>query len=144
MYNANAVEITEDIFNKVCNDMSNSPQGLTHILKPYGINRSTFLEYKEKDTDRINKYTRAKNDQIEYLACEINRLTYEMEQTIRGDKVYNEININAAVNVLKIQIDSLKWLLSKLAPKEYGDKIQVDSDVKTTQIFKIGDKEIMM
>ena len=55
-----------------------------------------------------------------------------MEQTIRGDKVYNEININAAVNVLKIQIDSLKWLLSKLAPKEYGDKIQVEADVTTS------------
>jgi hypothetical protein len=144
MGNANAVEITDDIFNQVCNDMSNSPQGLTHILKPYGINRSSFLEYKEKEPHRINTYTRAKSDQLEYLACEINRLTYEMEATIRGDNVYNEININAAVKVLQIQIDALKWLLSKLAPKEYGDKIQVDSDVKTTQIFKIGDKEIFM
>lgn len=144
MGNANAVEITEEIFNQVCNDMSCTPQGLVHILKPYGINRVSFLDYKEKQPHRIDKYARAKSDQIDYLAAEINRLTYEMEQTIRGDNVYNEININAAVNVLKIQIDSLKWLLSKLAPKEYGDKIQVDSDVKTTQIFKIGDKEIFM
>jgi hypothetical protein len=67
-----------------------------------------------------------------------------MEQTIRGDKVYNEININAAVNVLKIQIDSLKWLLSKLAPKEYGDKIEVNANTVTTQVFKIGDTEIAM
>jgi len=144
MGNANAVEITEDIFNKVCHDMSCTPQGLVHILKPYGINRSSFLEYKEKEQHRINTYARAKSDQIDYLAAEINRLTYEMEQTIRGDKVYNEININAAVNVLKIQIDSLKWLLSKLAPKEYGDKIEVNATTTTTQVFKIGDTEIAM
>ncbi len=144
MGNANAVEITEDIFNQVCNDMSCTPQGLVHILKPYGINRVSFLDYKEKQPHRIDKYARAKSEQIDYLAAEINRLTYEMESTIRGDNVYNEININAAVNVLKIQIDSLKWLLSKLAPKEYGDKIEVNANTVTTQVFKIGDTEIAM
>jgi hypothetical protein len=30
--------------------------------------------------------------------------------------------------VLKIQIDSLKWLLSKLAPKEYGDKVAIEHE----------------
>jgi hypothetical protein len=139
-----SAEITDEIFNQVCEDLECSVQGLVHILKPYNINRNKFIRYYESDSDRLNKYTRAKDGQIHYLAAEINRLTYEMEQTIRGDKVYNEININAAVNVLKIQIDSLKWLLSKLAPKEYGDKIEVNANTVTTQVFKIGDTEINM
>jgi hypothetical protein len=67
-----------------------------------------------------------------------------MEEMVRGDNVYNEFNINAAVKVLQIQIDSLKWQLSKLAPKEYGDKIEVNATTTTTQVFKIGDTEIAM
>lgn len=128
MYNANAVEITEDIFNKVCNDMSNSPQGLTHILKPYGINRVSFLEYKEKNKERIDKYARAKDAQIEYLADEINRLSYEMADMVRKGGIYDEITINPAVKTMQIQVDALKWQLSKLAPKKYGDKVAVEHE----------------
>ena len=139
-----AVQITEEIFNDVIDEMASSIQGLMHILNKYGIKRTTFLDYVDKEKTRSDKYARAKSEQIAYWAAEINRLSYKMEEVIRGNEVYDEININAAVKVLQIQIDALKWQLSKLAPKEYGDKIQVESDVKTTQIFKIGDKEIMM
>jgi len=66
-----------------------------------------------------------------------------MEELIKGN-TYNDVNINAAVNILRIKIDAIKWLLSKLAPKEYGDKIEVNATTTTTQVFKIGDTEIAM
>ena len=139
-----AVEITEQIFNDVIDEMASSIQGLVHILNKYGIKRTTFLDYVDREQQRADKYARAKGEQIAYWAAEINRLSYKMEELVRGNEVYNEFNINAAVKVLQIQIDSLKWQLSKLAPKEYGDKIEVNATTTTTQVFKIGDTEIAM
>ena len=74
-----------------------------------------------------DNYTRAKKDQIDFLAEEINRLTYDMQDLIRRGKTYHEGNVNAAVAALRVQIDSLKWTLSKLDPKKYGDKLDVTS-----------------
>lgn len=121
-----AVEITDEIFNNVLDEMVSSVQGLVHILNKYGIKRTTFHDYVEREQTRSEKYTRAKQEQLVYWAAEINRLSYQMEDMVRGGTVYDEVNINAAVKVLQIQIDSLKWQLSKLAPKEYGDKIEVE------------------
>jgi hypothetical protein len=77
--------------------------------------------------ENIDKYARAKDDQIEFVADEINRLTYEMQHLLREGVTYNEINVNAAVATLRVQVDALKWQLSKLAPKKYGDKIEVEN-----------------
>jgi hypothetical protein len=34
----------------------------------------------------------------------------------------------AAIQKHKLQVDTRKWLLSKLAPKKYGDKLEVSGD----------------
>ena len=35
-----------------------------------------------------------------------------------------------AVQQARIQVDARKWILSKMNPKKYGDKIEVDSTIK--------------
>lgn len=120
-------DITPEIFENVCEEFATTEKGLEHIVEPYGIKRNTFIRYYESDKERLNRYTRARNEKVDHLASEILRLSYKMAEIIKGN-TYNEININAAVKVLQIQIDALKWLLSKLAPKEYGDKVAVEHE----------------
>jgi hypothetical protein len=38
----------------------------------------------------------------------------------------------------KLQIDARKWYLSKIAPKRYGDKLEVDQTVKIQPITFLG------
>jgi hypothetical protein len=36
-----------------------------------------------------------------------------------------------AIQKHKLQVDTRKWLLSKLAPKKYGEKLEVSGDEKS-------------
>jgi hypothetical protein len=124
-------DITPEMFEDICEEYSTTDDGLEIIVKPYEINRNTFIRYYESDTERLNRYTRARTEKIDHLASSMLTYVNQMAELIKGN-TYNEVNINAAVNILRIKIDAIKWLLSKLAPKEYGDKIQVEADVTTS------------
>jgi hypothetical protein len=43
----------------------------------------------------------------------------------------------AAVQKHKLQVDSRKWLLSKLAPKKYGDKLELSGDNENPLVHRI-------
>ncbi len=59
-------------------------------------------------------YARARQDQADTLADEIRELAGRVE---RG-----ELEPNAG----RVAIDALKWIASKLKPKQYGDRARVD------------------
>jgi hypothetical protein len=42
-----------------------------------------------------------------------------------------------AIQKHKLQVDTRKWLLSKLAPKKYGDKIEVSGDPANPLVQRI-------
>jgi hypothetical protein len=43
----------------------------------------------------------------------------------------------AAVQKHRLQVDTRKWLLSKLAPKKFGDKIEVSGDPANPLVQRI-------
>jgi hypothetical protein len=43
----------------------------------------------------------------------------------------------AAVQKHKLQVDTRKWLLSKLAPKKYGEKLEISGDDKSPLVHRI-------
>lgn len=125
---------SEQLIDKICSDMANSPKSIRTCCIENGISYDVFKlwvnehkkEYKEY---ALTQYAHAKEEQIQFLSEEITRLTYEMQTLIREGKTYSEFNVNAAVAALRVQIDALKWVLSKLAPKKYGDKVEIDAKV---------------
>lgn len=144
-------QYSEKLIDKICDRLSTSHLSIRKCCEENNVSYAAFNNWinskKEGNKDfheyALSQYTRAKDEQIKYLAEEILRLTYEMQTLIREGKTYHEGNVNAAVAALRVQIDSLKWILSKLAPKTYGDKIDVTSDnEKVSQVFMIGGKEI--
>lgn len=138
-----AAEMNDELFNMICDVTANTSKGIQVILQEFDSSVGVFWRFKEKSEERKEQYARAKQMQLLVLAGEILTISDDKtDDTLEGE--FGKTGNSAAVNRAKLQTDSRKWLLSKLAPKEYGDKIQVDSDVKTTQIFKIGDKEIFM
>jgi len=153
MPNQHSNTYSEKLVDDICEKLANSHLSIRKCCELHGISYAAFNnwinEKKEGNKDfhpyALSQYARAKEDQIKYLADEILRLTYEMQELIRVGKTYNEFNVNAAVAALRVQIDSLKWILSKLKPKTYGDKLDVTSDgEKLNQVFKIGDQTIQL
>ena len=90
--------------------------------KAAGVHQSTFNDWLNDDRVLAVEYARAREDLIEYIAQEIMDIS-DQDVDVVGDK-----KDWAAVQKHKLQVDSRKWLLSKLAPKKYGDKLELSGD----------------
>lgn len=129
-----AGKYSKELVDTICDAMASSHKSIRTCCSENGITYNVFknwvneahVDYKEY---AFTQYTRAKEDQLQFMSEEITNLTYDMQKLIREGRTYTGENVNAAVAALRVQIDSLKWLLSKLAPKKYGDKIEHTGNV---------------
>ena len=96
------------------------------------------VEDKNKDYFR-EQYARARELQAERLSHEI----IEIADDSKKDTLISEEGApypnTEWIQRSRLRVDARKWLASKLAPKKYGDKLDVTSDgQKISNIFKIG------
>jgi hypothetical protein len=80
----------------------------------------------------VDAYARAVEYRNDLKAENIIRLAHSRTNDFYTDKDGNIRPNPVAVQRDRLIIDSEKWLLSKLAPKKYGDRIQIDADIKHT------------
>lgn len=88
-----------------------------------GVPHSTFIGWVNVDPDLADRYTRAREDLIERMAQEVLELS-DVDVGLQPDGKKDW----AAVQKHKLQVDTRKWLLSKLAPKKFGDKLELTGD----------------
>ncbi len=88
-----------------------------------GVPHSTFLLWMKDDAELADSYARAREDLIERIANEVIELS-DADVGLQPDGKKDW----AAVQKHKLQVDTRKWLLSKLAPKKYGDKLELTGD----------------
>ena len=97
-----------------------------------GVPQSTFSRWVDEDAILAENYTRAREDLIELMANEVLELS-DKDVGLQPDGKKDW----AAVQKHKLQVDTRKWLLSKLAPKKYGDKIEVSGDPTNPLVQRI-------
>lgn len=88
-----------------------------------GVPQSTFNLWVDSDAKLSESYAHAREDLIERIANEVMELSdSEVPETGDGKRDWQ------AIQQRKLQVDSRKWLLSKLAPKKYGDRLELAGD----------------
>jgi hypothetical protein len=89
---------------------------------------STVFLWLSKHPDFSEQYARAQSDRAAFLAEEI----LEISDDSTGDFIdlgEGKIAPNAvSVSRDKLKVDTRKWLMSKMAPKKYGDKLELGGD----------------
>lgn len=98
-----------------------------------GVGVSTFLDWVSKDPALAEHYARAREAGLERLAEEILEIADAPAET--------QVDVGQARN----RIDARKWILSKLLPRRYGDKVDVTSDgekLAAPQIMVIAGREV--
>jgi hypothetical protein len=96
------------------------------------VPQSTFSRWCDDDATLAENYARAREDLIERMAQEVLELSdSDVGLLPDGKKDW------AAVQKHKLQVDTRKWLLSKLAPKKSGDKIEVSGDPANPLVQRI-------
>jgi len=86
---------------------------------------STFLLWVSQDSLLADRYARAREDLIEHMAAE----TLAIADAPVGSTEHGTTD-SGAVAKQRLQVDTRKWLLSKLAPKKYGDKVTLSGDAE--------------
>jgi hypothetical protein len=97
-----------------------------------GLSQSTFNLWVNEDAELAAEYARAREDLIERMATEIMEISdQDVGVAVDGKKDW------AAVQKHKLQVDTRKWLLSKLAPKKYGDRLELAGDKENPLVQRI-------
>lgn len=94
------------------------------LARQLGVNNWTLFNWLNETPERQQRYARACEARAAFYADEIERIHAEpLRRTDKG-------NIDPAdVAHKRLKLDALKWTASKLAPKRYGEKVEVDAKV---------------
>lgn len=116
-------ELLNKLFNEIIIDISENGLSLISALKDK-ISASTFYTLLEDD-QKSQMYARACETRADIIADEIMDISDNVGNDMVTLKDGREVIDNAVVQRDRLRVDSRKWLLSKLHPKKYGEKIDV-------------------
>lgn len=128
-------EQKEEIFNNIFNSLENG-NSLRRTLSAIDLPAKTFYEWLEQDEEKSKQYARACELRAEALLDEMLDIVDDSSQDKVIDELDDEIKIektnHEAIQRSRLRYDARKWLISKLHPKKYGDKIEVDQNTNMT------------
>ena len=115
----------EKLFDEIIIEIAENGSSMVAAVKKR-MSTLTFYELL-KDDDRLKKYARACEMRADKMAEEMIEIAdNSSDDTIIDEKGGERAN-NAAVQRDRLKVDTRKWLLAKMHPKKYGDKIDMTS-----------------
>lgn len=124
-------KFTPEIANEICELISTTSMSLRAIAAlPNMPALSTICKWIAEKETFSEQYARAKTLQADILASEIIEISdNETRDLLDGE--FGQQGNTTAVQRDKLRVDARKWAASKLAPKKYGDKLDVTTNGKT-------------
>lgn len=97
---------------------------LRKACKTAGVPRKTFSGWLDGRPELQERYQVARDLMLDVLADEIVDLADEADAKVDG-------RVDAAfVQAQRLKVDARKWVLSKLRPETYGDRLKLDAKAK--------------
>jgi hypothetical protein len=102
--------------------------------KKLGVSKGRLFEWCEADETLRNLYARARLAQAHALA--------EQTLTLADDAIGGK---EGDTDKVRLQVDTRKWYTSKIAPRFYGEKLELTGDPERplqVQVWQFGKKEV--
>ena len=130
--------ISQEIRDLICEQLADG-KSLREVCRQDGMPSVwSFLRAVEADAALAQQYARAKETGIEALAADTlaiaNTPMLGVIRTVKADGSIEEKQADM-IEHRRLQVDTRKWLLSKLAPKKYGDKLELGGELR--QVHRI-------
>ena len=98
---------------------------LRQIARELDVSHNAIVQWRLDDANFASQYARAKEQQADHFAEEILAIADEgsndwMER--EGITLPDHEHINRS----RLRVDARKWLMAKMAPKKYGEKLEVE------------------
>lgn len=124
---ARPTKYTEELATAICTEIATTTDSLRTICKRLDISVATVLNWlkDESNASFLAQYARAKEEQAELLVEQI----LEIADYTEKDTIYTESGEKADkewINRSRLRVDARKWLASKLLPKKYGDRTDIN------------------
>jgi hypothetical protein len=132
---AYTVDQIESVFSKIILEIVLG-RSLKSILRDDDMpSINTFYDWIESDDKKMNHYARATKIRADFIFEEI----IEIADDNSGDRKVNEktgeeVLDSEFVQRSRLKVDARKWAVSKMNPKKYGDKLDVDHTTKGEQM----------
>lgn len=135
-------EYSEDMVQRICELIATSAKGLEHLLKDAEDLPSASIVYKwlREHTYFQQQYAHARERQADLLVYEAvhiadtPRMGVKRKEDAEGGV---EITTGDMIEHRRLQVDVRKWMAGKLAPKKYGDKLDVTSAGEKIQTYTL-------
>lgn len=135
------VKFSQEVFDELCDRMAMG-EGMPDICNDLHMpHRLTVLRWLREDEavdgPLRNQYARAREEQMDFMAHRI-RVESENERPTETFSVSAKFGATQTksdnVQRSKLIVDSMKWTMSKTAPKKWGDKLAVEHSGNVQQI----------
>lgn len=104
-------EFTKEIGDRICEQLAEG-KSIRRICREMDISRMSIIRWREKHQEFSDQYAKSRELGMEALGDEIIELA--------------ETADNENYNPRRLEIDTKKWVMSKIARRTYGDKSEVE------------------
>lgn len=130
---------TPELADVICERLANGESMRSVSRDPDMPASATLFKWLRVHPEFAEQYARAKQESADALVDEILDIADDgtndwMERLDRdGQPIGWQLN-GEHVQRSRVRIDSRKWIASKLKPKKYGDRIEVDANVRQSDM----------
>ena len=126
---------TPKLADEICEAIASSELGLCHLVdqNPHWPSRQQIFVWRRRYQDFADKYTKAKEDQVEVSVEHMQEIMNEPHRYVDLTTGFEKLD----TSMLRLKMDAIRWQAGKLKPKKFGDnKVQepvnteVDEDCK--------------
>ena len=124
---ARPTDYTPELASKICSRLAQGISLRTVCKDDDMPSVVTVFNWFPKYPEFLNQYACAKQESADAMAEEILDLSDEALPLAQNADPKAS---NAIVQASRLRVDTRKWLMSKMKPKKYGDKLDMTSDGK--------------
>lgn len=143
--NPKATRYSDAIFDEICARIAGGESVRGICRDPDMPNEQTFYAWLNKaenessgDSDLAKKYARAREAQADAIFDECLSIADDAENDymVRENADGSMVEVVNSENVQRsrLRIDTRKWMAGKLRPKKYGDKLEVEGNIRVGRI----------
>ena len=125
--NGRPSEFTQKIADSICNEIATGKSLRTVCKEEDMPSMTTVFNWFSRYPKFVEQYARACQERTEAQHEEL--LAFGDEALLEAKSADPKAS-GAVVQAVRLKSDNLKWSMSKMKPKKYGDKVDVTSDGK--------------
>lgn len=123
-------EFTQEIADRICERLADGESLLSVCRDPNMPAKITVLKWLSRNEDFAAQYAHARVLQAEVRAEEILAIADDGSNDTYEDEDGNVRVNNDVVQRSKLRVDSRRWLMAKMAPKKYGDRLELTGSIE--------------